>query len=71
MPYTINQFMVYFIYLLLSGMISGVGVSNLQFVEMNSARNLFIFGFSLFFGLSVPTWISAHPELISTGKGTH
>ena len=33
------------------GMITAVGLSNLQFVDLNSTRNLFVIGFSLFFAL--------------------
>ena len=48
-------------------MISAVGISNLQYVDMNSSRNLFIVGFSLFFGLSMPQWMASHPHAINTG----
>ena len=33
------------------GMITAVGLSNLQFVDLNSTRNLFVIGFSLFFAM--------------------
>ena len=33
------------------GMITAVGLSNLQFVNLNSTRNLFVLGFSIFFAL--------------------
>ena len=39
------------IFYVMFGMIAAVGLSNLQFVDLNSSRNLFILGFSLFFGL--------------------
>lgn len=48
-------------YCTMFGMIVSVGLSNLQFVNLNSARNLFILGFSLFMGLSVPEYFSANP----------
>ena len=48
-------------YCAMFGMIAAVGLSNLQFVDLNSARNLFILGFSFFMGLSVPEYFSAHP----------
>jgi nucleobase transporter 1/2 len=38
-----------------------VGLSNLQFVDLNSARNLFILGFAFFMGLSVPEYFAANP----------
>ncbi len=38
----------------LFGMIASVGLSNLQQVNMNNSRNLFIIGLSFFAGLSVP-----------------
>ena len=33
------------------GMITAVGLSNLQFIDLNSTRNLFVLGFSIFFSL--------------------
>lgn len=55
-------------YCAMFGMITAVGLSNLQFVDLNSARNLFIVGFALFMGLSVPRYFGAHPlELEPSG----
>ena len=51
----------------LFGMITSVGLSNLQFVDLNSARNLFIIGFSFFMGLSLPTYFNASPLMIEGG----
>ena len=55
-----------------AGIIAAVGVSNLQYVDLNSSRNMCIFGFSLFFGLSFPTWIAhqEHSGTINTGLDT-
>ena len=39
------------IFCVMFGMITSVGLSNLQFVDLNSTRNLFVLGFSTFFGL--------------------
>jgi xanthine/uracil permease len=47
-------------YVGLFGMIAAVGLSNLQFVNLNNARNLFIIGISFFMGLSVPQYFSAN-----------
>lgn len=49
-------------------MITAVGLSNLQLVDLNSSRNLFVLGFSMFFGLTLPTYLDAHPNAISTGE---
>lgn len=38
----------------LFGLIAAVGLSNLQFVNLNNSRNLFIIGISFFAGLSIP-----------------
>ena len=38
----------------LFGMIASVGLSNLQLVNLNNSRNLFVIGLSFFAGLSVP-----------------
>jgi nucleobase transporter 1/2 len=58
---TIPQPIVGGMYCAMFGMITSVGLSNLQFVDLNSARNLFILGFALFMGLSVPEYFAAHP----------
>ncbi|XP_029797038.1 solute carrier family 23 member 1 [Suricata suricatta] len=50
-----------------SGMITAVGLSNLQFVDMNSSRNLFVLGFSMFFGLTLPNYLESNPGAINTG----
>jgi len=44
----------------LFGMIASVGLSNLQLVNMNNSRNLFIIGLSFFAGLTVPFWFTPH-----------
>ncbi|XP_056206164.1 solute carrier family 23 member 1 isoform X2 [Falco biarmicus] len=51
----------------LFGMITAVGLSNLQFVDMNSSRNLFVLGFAMFFGLTLPNYLDSHPKAINTG----
>ncbi|XP_036752827.2 solute carrier family 23 member 1 isoform X1 [Manis pentadactyla] len=51
----------------LFGMITAVGLSNLQFVDMNSSRNLFVLGFSMFFGLTLPNYLEANPGTVNTG----
>ncbi|GLD65565.1 solute carrier family 23 member 1 isoform X1 [Lates japonicus] len=51
----------------LFGMITAVGLSNLQLVDLNSSRNLFVLGFSMFFGLTLPTYLDTHPNSIHTG----
>ena len=48
-------------YCAMFGMIAAVGLSNLQFVNLNSARNLFILGFAFFMGLSVPEYFVSNP----------
>lgn len=53
-----------------SGMITAVGLSNLQFVDMNSSRNLFVLGFSMFFGLTLPNYLESNPGAINTGAPT-
>ncbi|XP_075973954.1 solute carrier family 23 member 2 [Anticarsia gemmatalis] len=49
------------------GMISAFGLSALQYVNLNSSRNLYIIGFSLFFPLVLTKWMSAHSGVIQTG----
>ncbi|XP_051975910.1 solute carrier family 23 member 2 isoform X2 [Xyrauchen texanus] len=54
-------------FLVMFGMIAAVGISNLQYVDLNSSRNLLIFGFSTFSGLVLPTWFHSNPDMINTG----
>lgn len=55
---TIPQPIVGGMYCALFGVIAAVGLSNLQFVDLNSARNLFILGFAFFMGLSLPEYFN-------------
>ncbi|CAA7402369.1 unnamed protein product [Spirodela intermedia] len=48
------------VYCVLFGLVGAVGLSFLQFTNMNSMRNLFIAGVSLFLGLSVPQYFSRY-----------
>lgn len=64
---TIPQPIVGGMYCALFGVIAAVGLSNLQFVDLNSPRNLFILGFAFFMGLSLPAYVSANP--VDLGEG--
>ena len=55
---TIPEPIVGGIFYITFGMVTAVGLSNLQFVDLNSSRNLLILGFSLF--LTRPTSIPLH-----------
>ncbi|XP_022103943.1 solute carrier family 23 member 2-like [Acanthaster planci] len=48
-------------------MVTSVGLSNLQFVDLNSSRNLFIVGFSILMGLVVPYYLEQNPGILKTG----
>lgn len=39
----------------------------LQYVDLNSSRNLLILGFSTFSGLVLPSWFQSNPGIIDTG----
>ncbi|XP_054985358.1 solute carrier family 23 member 1-like [Sorex araneus] len=54
-------------FLVMFGVITAVGISNLQYADMNSSRNLFVFGFSIYCGLAIPNWVNKHPEKLHTG----
>ncbi|PFX26769.1 Solute carrier family 23 member 2 [Stylophora pistillata] len=55
------------VFMVMFGMITAVGISNLQFADMNSSRNLFIVGFSTVFGLGLPYYMKNHDDAINTG----
>ena len=50
------------------GIITAVGISSLQFVDLNSSRNLLIMGFSIIMGLALPDWIEKNKNVIKTGS---
>ena len=52
------------------GMITAVGLSALQFVDLSSMRNLFVLGVSIFFGLVVPDWTKNNQADVDVGKHT-
>lgn len=55
------------IFIVMFSVVSAVGLSNLQFVDLNSSRNLFVLGASLFLGLCIPSWVAENPHAIDTG----
>ncbi|KAL3615283.1 N-terminal acetyltransferase [Castilleja foliolosa] len=62
------------LYCVLFGLVGSVGLSFLQFTNMNSMRNLFITGISLFLGISIPQffneyWSSTRRGLVHTNAG--
>ncbi|XP_041832678.1 solute carrier family 23 member 1-like [Melanotaenia boesemani] len=54
-------------FLIMFGVITAAGISNLQFTDMNSSRNIFVFGFSMFSALVIPNWIMKNPGFFETG----
>lgn len=55
------------VFCVMFAMIAAVGLSSAQGVDLNSSRNLFVLGSSLFFGLMVSHWTSRNPDAIKTG----
>uniref|UniRef100_A0A8C6TVR0 Solute carrier family 23 member 2 n=1 Tax=Neogobius melanostomus TaxID=47308 RepID=A0A8C6TVR0_9GOBI len=53
--------------LIMFSVIGAAGISNLQTTDMNSSRNIFIFGVSVFSALTIPNWIRKNPHAIDTG----
>ena len=43
-------------------LIAGVGLSQMQFTDQNSPRNIFILGFGLYMGLSIPYYFVRSPR---------
>jgi nucleobase transporter 1/2 len=50
------------------GMVTSVGLSSLQFVNLSSGRNLCIIGLSLLLGLMIPTYLQRNNGAIKTGN---
>ncbi|XP_001641628.2 solute carrier family 23 member 1 [Nematostella vectensis] len=55
------------VFMVMFGIVTAVGISSLQFVDLNSSRNLFIIGVSLMLGFALPWYLDKHPEAIATG----
>ncbi|XP_064090453.1 solute carrier family 23 member 1-like isoform X2 [Macrobrachium nipponense] len=56
------------IFCVVFAMITSVGLSTLQYVDLNSSRNLFVLGFSLFIGMALPMWMQkpGNKDIINT-----
>lgn len=55
------------VFMVMFGIVTAVGISNLQFVDLNSSRNLFIVGVSLLLGLAVPHYMNTNKGAVDTG----
>lgn len=58
------------IFCVMFGMIVAFGLSTLQYVDLRSARNLYILGLSIFFPMVLCRWMQEHPGSIKTGNDT-
>ncbi|KAG8042724.1 hypothetical protein G9C98_005364 [Cotesia typhae] len=56
------------IFCVMFGMIAAFGLSSLQYINLNSARNLYILGFSIFFPLVLSKWMIQNSDVIKTGN---
>ncbi|XP_054900275.1 solute carrier family 23 member 2-like isoform X2 [Poeciliopsis prolifica] len=45
--------------------VAALGIT--KFTDMNSSRNIFVFGFSIFAALVIPNWIMKNPGVLETG----
>lgn len=52
---------------IICGIITAVGISIVQFVNLDKTRNLFIVGISIFSGICLPEYFKAHPQDIHFG----
>ncbi|GGL57349.1 uracil-xanthine permease family protein [Halocalculus aciditolerans] len=55
---TIPDAVVGGLFIAMFGQIAAVGLSNLKYVDLDSSRNIFIIGISLFAGLAIPNYMS-------------
>jgi len=47
------------LFIAMFGQIAAVGLSNLEYVDLNSSRNVFIVGIAMFAGLAIPAYMGA------------
>ena len=50
------------------GMLVGIALTNIQFLDLKASRNILILGVSLLLGIMFPFWIKDNPGIINTGK---
>ncbi|KAM7255026.1 hypothetical protein ACFE04_020267 [Oxalis oulophora] len=55
------------VYCVLFGLVASVGLSFMQFTNMNSMRNLFIIGVAMFLGLSIPEYFQEYTVMAFHG----
>lgn len=63
---SLPQAMVSGLFCVMFGLIAAVGISQLQFTDMNSPRNIFITGLGLYLSLSIPDYFTTY-----TAKNNH
>lgn len=61
------QAMVSGLFCVMFALIAGVGLAQMQYTDQNSSRNIFILGFGLYMGLSVPYYFSTYTTANSHG----
>lgn len=49
-------------------LVCAIGLSNLNYVDLSSSRNMTILGISMLIGVMTPEFIKAHPDVINTGS---
>ena len=49
------------------GLIAAIGISNLQYVNLNSSRNMLVIGLPIMMAMALPEWIENNKDTIKTG----
>ena len=53
------------------GIMAAIGCFTLRAVDLTSARNLSVFGLSLYVGIVIPEWLDRYPNGFDVGKDCH
>ena len=53
------------LFCIMFGLIAAVGLSQMQHADQNSPRNIFILGFALYMGLSIPYYFVRAPTCLT------
>ena len=54
------------VYCTMFGMITGVGLSNLEYVDLGKSRNCLILGISMFMAMAIPEWFASNPGAVDS-----
>ena len=54
--------------IIMVGMVTSLGLSYLESVDLHSSRNLLVLAITFFVGTAIPLWMNKNPGVVDTGE---